>query len=68
MPETFFYVCDHCGDFVTITGAPILEGDAWECASCGSSAAWEFTDPQAAREHSEHIRKGVTSGLFRTLA
>jgi rRNA maturation endonuclease Nob1 len=64
---SYYYICDGCGNVVTITEAPIPEGQAWQCDECGSEALWEFTDKTNAINHSEHIRRIVQSGLFRRL-
>lgn len=61
----WYYICDACGSIVTITAEPIPEGDVWECADCGSSAMWEFTNETNAMQHSRHIQRLVRSGLIR---
>lgn len=71
----FYYVCDKCGNLVTITDAAIPEGEEWECDICHGSALWEFTDKQKALSHAEHIQHalallawsgGIRSGIFRS--
>ena len=69
MADRWYYICDHCGSIVNITvnitDAPIPEDENWECADCGSSAMWEFTNEGNAMQHAEHIRRLVASGLVR---
>jgi DNA-directed RNA polymerase subunit RPC12/RpoP len=67
MSDRWYYICDHCGSIVNITDAPIPEDENWECADCGSSAMWAFTDARNAMAHAEHIRGLVRSGLVRRL-
>lgn len=63
-PETrYYYICDACGDLVTIEDEPVADESGWEC-DCGSHALWEFTDKRAALKHAEHIRRLVRSRLF----
>lgn len=62
---TYYYICDGCGNVVTITAEPIPEGETWECDKCSGSALWEFTNKQHALDHAAHIQRGVASGLFR---
>jgi DNA-directed RNA polymerase subunit RPC12/RpoP len=62
---TYYYICDACGSIVTITDEAIADDSGWECADCGSSAMWEFTDEEKAMAHSRHIHDGLRSGLFR---
>ena len=61
----WYYVCDSCGNIVTITDTPIPEGESWECGECGSSAMWEFPRASAAVAHAEHIRTLVRSGIVK---
>ncbi len=63
---TYFYICDRCGNIVTITDAAIPEGEAWACDECGSSSLWEFDNKENALNHSEHIRRIAGSRLFRS--
>ncbi len=63
---SYYYICDACGSFVTITDAAIPDGQDWVCAGCGSSRMWEFTNQRNALAHSEHIHRVTRSGLFNT--
>lgn len=65
MAKHWYYVCDSCGNLVTITAAPIPEGIDWTCDTCGSNAQWEFTDKEAALRHSLRIQDVNRSRLFR---
>jgi DNA-directed RNA polymerase subunit RPC12/RpoP len=47
----FYYICDGCGDMVTITAEPIPEDEEWTCEKCGSHALWELR-PRAVPAHS----------------
>jgi DNA-directed RNA polymerase subunit RPC12/RpoP len=64
----WYYICDHCGNVVTIEASPIPEGQSWECADCGSSALWEFESKENALQHSRHIQRLVKSALFRRVS
>jgi hypothetical protein len=63
-----YYVCDRCGDIVTVTEAAIPEGDSWRCDSCGSTAAWEFTNADHARDHAAAIVLRKRQAIRRELA
>lgn len=63
MSGKLYYVCDRCGVIYNAQVA-VAEGDAWECDSCGSNAAWEFTNGNSARAHAAHIQLGLQSGIF----
>lgn len=63
--KAWYYICDHCGSIITITAAPIPEGEEWECDDCGSTAIWEFDNQENAMQHSRHIERMAASGLFR---
>ena len=63
MTQVYYYVCDHCG--LVHHEAAVPEGGEWECADCGSHAAWEFTDKHNAYAHAGHIQRGMASGIFR---
>lgn len=63
----YFYVCDRCGDVITIEAAPILEGVLWECEKCGGSAVWEFASSRHALEHAAHISAMYRDGVHREL-
>lgn len=65
MANRWYYVCDRCGNLVTIRETPIPEGEDWACDKCGSSAMWEFTNQRAAVEHAHHVKRGYDSKLFR---
>ena len=62
---SYYYICDRCGNLVTIEEQPIPEGQDWECDQCHGSAMWEFTDKDKALAHAEHIARGARSGIFR---
>ena len=61
---SWYYICDSCGNIVTIEAQPIPEGQNWSCDECGSNALWEFPDKAPALAHAEHIRRIVRSRLF----
>lgn len=66
--STYYYVCDACGNIVTIADQAIPEGESWECDECGGTALWEFTGEAGkhhALNHSAHIRDALRTGLFR---
>lgn len=66
MPEAprYYYICDACGDLVTIEDEAIADDSGWQCSKCGSHALWEFTDKAAAMTHAERIQAIVRSRLF----
>ncbi len=66
MSETYYYICDGCGNIANITeGEPLPEDEEWACDECGSSALWEFTSKRNAMIQSNRIRAIHNSGLFR---
>lgn len=64
----FYYVCDRCGDILTITEGAIPADESWTCENCGSQTAWQFTDKDHARDHSAHIRDAARRGTWRDLS
>jgi hypothetical protein len=63
--KLWYYICDHCGNLVTIEAAPIPEDQEWACDECEGSALWEFTNQAHAMQHARHIQAAVRTGLFR---
>jgi len=64
---SYYYICDRCGNLVTVESEAIPDGQDWECDACGSHALWEFPNKDHALAHGAMIaRRASRSGIFRT--
>lgn len=57
MTGEWYYICDKCGNIVTIEAAPLKNQGSWLCDECGASALWEFDNRTNALIHSATIRE-----------
>jgi hypothetical protein len=61
MSGRWFYICDKCGDLVTIEAAPLPHSTYWVCDKCGCTSLWEFDDEAKALQHSRDIQHKARS-------
>lgn len=59
MTGDWIYICDKCGNIVTIEAASLVDQGSWECDKCGASALREFQDQAKALQHSRDIQERV---------